>query len=667
MSEADALILNVDDDEAGRYAKTRILTRAGLRVAEAATGAEALEKAATLGPALVLLDVKLPDISGIEVCRRIKRAHPATLVLQISVAAISGADRVRGLEGGADSYLTQPVAPDELIAVIRALLRMQAAESALRQLNATLEARVAERTADLATVNKRLVAEIAERQRAEAMAEALYRRTPLPLHCLDASAHLLIVSDRWLEFLGYAARHEVIGRHITEFMPAEAAHRFREVVWPMVLTADGCDDMEIQLRRRDGTVVDILVSVRTERAPSGRFLRSMAALVDVTARKRAEEGLRQAQKMEVFGQLAGGIAHDMNNVLQTVLSGTRMLGLQAEDAAMVRRLSGLVSDAAERGAAIARRLLTFARRGELRAAHLDVAALLENVREVLSYTLGGRTEVAVEGAPRAGELIVFADKPQLETVLLNLAINARDAMPRGGTVTLSARMVPPAGEEWPRVALAVRDHGAGMSPATLARATEPFFTTKPKGQGTGLGLAMARNFAEQSGGDLVIDTEPGQGTTVTLFLPVSQAAEPDVAPAHPAPLATPSARLLVVDDDPLVRSVLGAVFERLGHRAEVLESGEEALRRLQDGAPCDLLLTDLTMPGLTGIDLLREARRQRPGLPCILLTGNLDEEATLAVTALSEGGPFAVLRKPMAPDSLGAAVDTLLSSQARAG
>ncbi|MDJ0389331.1 response regulator [Roseomonas sp. E05] len=667
MSEAGALILNVDDDEAGRYAKSRILTRAGLRVAEAATGAEALRQVATLGPALVLLDVKLPDISGIEVCRRIKRDYPTVLVLQISVAMISGADRVRGLEGGADSYLTQPVAPEELIAVIRALLRMQAAEWELRQLNATLEARVSERTADLAAANARLVAEIAERQRAEAVAEALYRRTPLPLHCLDPLGHLLIVSDRWLEFFGYAARQEVIGRHITEFMPPAARLRFREIVWPMVLAGDGFDDVELQLCRKDGSVVDVLVSVRTEREPSGRFLRSLAALVDVTARKRAEEGLRQAQKMEVFGQLAGGIAHDMNNVLQTVLSGTRMLGLQAEEPEMVRRLSGLVSDAAERGAAIARRLLTFARRGELRAAHLDVAALLEDVREVLSYTLGGRTEVVVEAMPPAGEMIVFADKPQLETVLLNLAINARDAMPEGGTVTLAAKVAPPREGERPCVALTVRDHGTGMSAATLARATEPFFTTKPKGQGTGLGLAMARSFAEQSAGELVIDTVLGRGTTVTLFLPLSEAAVADAAPAAPALPAMPPAQLLVVDDDPLVRSVLGVVFERLGHRAEVVENGGEALRRLKEGAPCDLLLTDLTMPGLSGIELLREARRERPGLPCILLTGNLDEEATLAVSALSEGGPFAVLRKPMAPDSLGAAVGMLLSSQAAAG
>lgn len=664
MNEAGALILNVDDDEAGRYAKTRILTRAGLRVAEASTGAKALELVTALAPALVLLDVKLPDINGIEVCRRIKRDHPTTLVLQISVAMISGADRVRGLEGGADSYLTQPVAPEELIAVIRALLRMQAAEWALRQLNATLEARVADRTADLAAANARLVAEIAERQRAEATAEALYRRTPLPLHCLDASGHLVIVSDRWLEFFGYAGRQDVIGRHITEFMPAEVAARFIGTIWPAVLAGDGLDDVELQFCRKDGRVLDVLASVRAEREPSGRFLRSTAALVDVTARKQAEEGLLQAQKMEVFGQLAGGIAHDMNNVLQTVLSGTRMLGLQAEEPEMVRRLAGLVSDAAERGAAIARRLLTFARRGELHATRIDIAAVLEDVREVLSYTLGGRTSVTVEPLPQPGELAVFADKAQLETALLNLAVNARDSMPQGGTVRLSASLAPASAGTLRRVALTVRDHGTGMDAATLSRAMEPFFTTKPRGKGTGLGLAMARSFAEQSGGELALDSEVGQGTAVTLFLPLVDASVPETPAAGVAAPPAPPARLLVVDDDPLVRSVLGAVFERLGHRAEVLESGESALRRLQEGADCDLLLTDLSMPGLNGIDLLREARRLRPGLPCILLTGNLDEDTTLAVAPLSEGGPFTVLRKPMAPDSLGAAVGMLLSSEA---
>jgi len=660
MSEAE-LILNVDDDEAGRYAKTRILERAGLRVAEAATGEAALRHVAEQAPDLVLLDVRLPDISGIEVCRRIKQEHPGTLVLQISVAMISGADRVRGLEGGADSYLTQPVAPEELVAVIRALLRMRAAERALRQLNATLEARVAERTRDLATANASLTAEITERKRAEATAEALYRRTPLPLHCLDPAGRLLTVSDRWLEFFGYTSRQSVIGRHITEFMPPDSATRFHEVVWPLILSGRGLDDMELQLCRSDGTLRDVLVSVRTEHDASGRFLRSLAALVDITARKRAEEGLRQAQKMEVFGQLAGGIAHDMNNVLQTVVSGTRMVGVQAEKPEMVRRLAGLISDAAERGAAIARRLLTFARRGELRVTRVDVAALVEDVREVLSYTLGGRTEVVLERAPASGEIAVLADKQQLETVLLNLAVNARDAMPGGGTVTLSVLSCPGAGAGGQgQVALAVRDHGMGMDAETRARATEPFFTTKPRGQGTGLGLAMAQGFAEQSGGELRIETAPGAGTTVTLLLPVSTApAETAAAGAPPAP-PTPPARLLVVDDDPLVRSVLGAVFEGMGHTAEVLESGDAALARLVAGAPCDLLLTDLSMPGLSGLALLREARRQRPGLPCILLTGNLDDDAAAALPSLSDGGPFTVLRKPMAPEALGAAVGQLL-------
>ena len=666
MSAAEIpLILNVDDDEAGRYAKSRILTLAGLRVAEAGTGMEALRLVDELDPALVLLDVKLPDINGIEVCRRIKAGWPGMLVLQISVAMISGADRVRGLEGGADSYLTQPVAPEELLAVIRALLRLREAEREARQLNATLEARVAERTAEIAAANARLTAEIAERERAEAAAESLYRRAPLPLHSLDSAGRLLAVSDRWLEFFGYAERRQVIGRPITDFLAEQSIQEFRGTLWPRVLKATQLEEAELRMLRSNRMEADMLVSITVVRDERGRFLRSIAALVDVTARRIAEERLRQSQKMEVFGQLAGGIAHDMNNVLQTVVSGTRILGLQAQDPEAVRRLAGLMAEAAERGAAVARRLLTFARRGELRASAVDIAQLMRDMQDVLAHTLGGRIETRLGAVPEPGTVAVFADRHQFETVLLNLAVNARDAMPEGGIVTISAALQRSPPGHLPTgwmVALSLSDQGSGMDEATLARATEPFFTTKPQGQGTGLGLAMARSFAEQSGGRLLIRSAPQSGTTVTLCLPLHQVeAAAGAADAAPPPMPPPGAQLIVVDDDPLVRSMLATVFVGFGQQVAVCEDAAAAIGLLQQQAPCDLLLTDLAMPGTSGLELLREARRLRPALPCILLTGNLEEEATAALAPLAEGGPFMVLRKPMAAPELGAAVGLLLA------
>ncbi|WP_270936547.1 hybrid sensor histidine kinase/response regulator, partial [Falsiroseomonas oryzae] len=282
---------------------------------------------------------------------------------------------------------------------------------------------------------------------------------------------------------------------------------------------------------------------------------------ETAGREAAETRVRQAQRMEVLGQLAGGIAHDVNNVLQAASSGARLIGRRPDDAEAVRRLAAMVLEATERGASVARRLLAFARQGELHAADVDAAALIDDLREVLGHTLGAEVQVR---AVIDGELPrLRADKDQLETVLLNLATNARDAMPGGGTLTLAAAMerVEPAASHPAGLAsgeyvrLAVRDTGAGMDPATLARATEPFFTTKPAGLGTGLGLAMARGFAEQSGGGLAIESAPGRGTTVTLWLPRSEVqAEAVAAPPQAGGVAAaPFLRALLVDDEALVR------------------------------------------------------------------------------------------------------------------
>ncbi|MDQ1077527.1 ATP-binding protein [Pseudoroseomonas cervicalis] len=635
------LLLAVSPDPARRAEWVRLFQESGLRQAEAAPEEDLPSLVSRLEAAALLLEAGPGAERAGALCAALRQSQPGLVLLAVGGAA----ERLAALEGGADAALPPDTPPAELRATLLALRR-----------------------ARLGTLPQLLAAEIAERRRAEAVADGLYRRIPLPLHGLDPAGRLLTVSDRWLEIFGYETRREVIGRPITEFLAADGIEQFR-ALWPKVRQGEDIQ-CEVGMLHRSGRVMDLLVIARPELDQAGRFMRSIAALVDISARKRAEDGLRAAQKMEVFGQLAGGIAHDMNNVLQTVVSGTRVLGLQAEDPEMVRRLAGLMAEAGERGMAIGRRLLSFARPGELRASRADIAAVIEDLREMLSYTLGSRIQVRVDATPEPGEVSVFVDRQQLETVLLNLVVNARDAMPQGGEVTLSARRVtaPEGGEA---VALRVADHGSGMEPAVLARAREPFFTTKPRGKGTGLGLALAQSFADQSGGSLAIDSAPGQGTRVTLTLPLGPAERATPAPA-PAPAAAagrelPPARLLVVDDDPLVRSVLDTVFRGLGHQVELLEDGAAALRRLQEGPAFDLLLTDLAMPGLSGLDLLREARRRHPGLPCILLTGNLDEASAAALAPISAGGPFAVLRKPAVPEALASAIGSLLAAEAAPG
>lgn len=373
-------------------------------------------------------------------------------------------------------------------------------------------------------------------------------------------------------------------------------------------------------------------------------------------RAAAQDALRQAQKMEALGQLVGGIAHDFNNALAVVLAGLTLLqkrhraALEAAgpDAA---RLLASVREGAERGAVVSQRLLAFARREELRAATLEPAEVLTRLREVLNAALGHTVSVRVDVPPGLPPL--HADRAQLETALINLAVNARDAMPGGGVVVLGAEAVRAGPEEAGRlrlpegayVRLEVTDTGVGMDAATLVRAPEPFFTTKPKGKGTGLGLAMVDGFATQSGGALQMVSEPGRGTTVYLWLPQA----PSASEAPPAGPPSPRRRALVVDDKPMMRRFLVECLRHEHWDAAEAEDAGRALARLEAERDFGLLITDLAMPGMDGLALIQAARKERPDLPAVLVTGtaSIGELAPLG----AESG-FAVLRKPVSPAEL---------------
>ncbi|HEY5302233.1 MAG TPA: MEDS domain-containing protein [Acetobacteraceae bacterium] len=459
--------------------------------------------------------------------------------------------------------------------------------------------------------------------------------------------------------------------------------------------------------RPDGVRVPFMAYPSPLHDASGALIGAVNMLVDVTERKRADEYLRdseerlrrlnegleqrvreevaarqaaqarlaQAQRMEALGQLAGGIAHDFNNVIQAVQGGSALIERRPGDAEGVRRLARMVGEAAGRGAAVTRRLLAFSRQGDLRAEPIDAASLLADMREILAHTLGTGIDVRLEVPPEV--LTLMADKGQLETVLVNLATNARDAMPDGGTLTLAAgaevlhrdggRNHPVGLKPGSYVRLSVADSGIGMDEATLARVAEPFFTTKPPGKGTGLGLAMARGFAEQSGGGLHIETEPGHGTSVMLWLPVAaeDAASPTIAKAEIA-LAAPGearARVLVVDDDAIVLETLAEQLEAADYAVLTAGDGAAALALLDEGEAVDMVISDLSMRGSDGVTLIREVHRHRPKLPAILLTGFATNAAEVAISgALS--GAFSLLRKPIDGTHLAERVATLLEAGA---
>ncbi len=338
-------------------------------------------------------------------------------------------------------------------------------------------------------------------------------------------------------------------------------------------------------------------------------------LLDITAQKRLEEQLLQAQKMDALGQLAGGIAHDFNNLL-TAIGGYADLAsasLDGEHHAQ-RSLTGIRTAATE-AAGLTSRLLTFSRRHVPGRHSVDVNEVVRGAAELLERLV--REDVVIELALVDELPAIAADGAQLKQVVVNLALNARDAMPQGGSLRIET------GEDGGRVALRVQDDGHGMDDATRKRAVEPFFTTKPPGEGTGLGLSVAYAVARSLGGELRIASEPGLGTTVELFLPPADV-EPEVPEPAPEPVGG-AERILVVEDRGLVRDLAHSILEAAGYNVVSAAGGDEALAVVEAGTIPDLVLTDVVMPGMSGAELARRLRGLRPGLPVLYMSGYTDD------------------------------------------
>jgi len=387
-------------------------------------------------------------------------------------------------------------------------------------------------------------------------------------------------------------------------------------------------------------------------------------VLQIEQRTKAEDAMRQMQRLEAVGQLTAGIAHDFNNLLMVVLGNVEFLARQLTDPGVLRRLD-LVRHSAERGAKLTSHLLAFSRQQQLSPRPVDLRATVDAMRDLLRGTLGGSVRLRTSSARRPWPAL--ADPTQIELVLLNLSINARDAMPTGGELTIEIRNVvvkrrskkPGAPDPGEYVAICVRDTGAGMPPGVLARAFEPFFTTKPIGRGSGLGLAQVYGFAKQSRGGIAIDTKLGKGTVVRVFLPrASDSAEKaSQVVADPAP-DDRGRTVLLVDDDAAVRTTEAEVLASLGYHVLEAGSGGAALELLSDGRDIDALLIDFGMPGMNGAEVGRQALARRPGTPMLFVTGFAD------CGALADFPTASVLQKPFRREELAAALAEAISGRA---
>jgi CheY-like chemotaxis protein len=368
--------------------------------------------------------------------------------------------------------------------------------------------------------------------------------------------------------------------------------------------------------------------------------------------------------MEAVGQLTGGIAHDFNNLLTPILGGLEIIASRTEDARL-KRIAETALESTRRGAKLTGQLLAFSRIQRISMAPIPVNAVIANMQELLRHTIGRDVSIETRLSPDVGHGV--CDANQLENALLNLAINARDAMVEGGTLTISTARAELSGHsdvpDGAYVRVSVADTGAGMPPEVLARATEPFYSTKPLGKGTGLGLAQVYGIARQSGGTLDIESRPGEGTTVHLLLPaaegVAAAADPGAAvAAEEQSLPDGGAAVLVVDDDPGVRSFLRESLSGLGYDTQEADSAAAALAAVEKKLP-DLVLLDYAMPGMHGADAARELRARHPDLPIVFVTGYAESSQLEAAL----GSDVPVLRKPFTIADLAAAVRDNLAAE----
>jgi signal transduction histidine kinase/ActR/RegA family two-component response regulator len=406
----------------------------------------------------------------------------------------------------------------------------------------------------------------------------------------------------------------------------------------------------LAIREADTQELERLVAERTAALAQA----NLDLKTQILERERVEQTLRQAQKIEAIGQLTGGVAHDFNNLLMVISGGLDMLDRQRDAGRRMRLMEGM-KQAAARGAGLTRQLLAFSRRQELKPQAVDIAVQIGGMRELLDRSLRGDVHVSLQFAKDLWPIEV--DPGELELVVLNLAVNARDAMPKGGTITVTAANAPAdASSNVPRdsVSLSITDTGTGMHPDVKARVFEPFFTTKDIGRGSGLGLAQVYGFATQSGGTVLIDSEPGRGTTITLLLPKSERV-PSTDHQRLVDLhvertkrAGRTGSVLLVEDDEEVATLVEQMLDQLGYRVTRAASARAALGALANGRKVDLVFSDIMMPGgMNGVELAREIRLRRSDTPVLLTSGYAEASKTAA-----EAEGISILPKPYGIDDL---------------
>jgi len=652
-----ARILIVDDDELNLHAIKTVLEDIA-DVVLASSGEEALRHLLKGEFAVILLDVYMPGMDGYETAQLIRAREQTKRIPIIFLSAINKEVEhlIRGYSMGAVDYVFKPVEPIVLQSKVAVFVDLFMMRREI-QLKALQEQQL--RDANLHANADRLRAEL-ELLKAEQRQSAIIESLPIVLYLegLDTWPHSPnFVSGNSQALTGFS--FEELTADPALWMDRVHPDDQRRVEVVLATRKDGRScAVEYRWRMADGQYRHFLDQAVLLRDTQGNPLEYAGTLLDVTDRKELESQLLHVRKMDALGQITGGIAHDFNNLLGAILGGLEMLELRVPMSPEQRKLFGTTRRAAEQGTALVTRLLAFARKQKLQPASIDMAAFSAAATQLLEHTLGGM--VMVEWHMQEDVGYPYADEGQLELALMNLAINARDAMPEGGTIQVACRNAQGGRyglADGDYVVLAVTDSGCGISPDDLERVTEPFFTTKSIGKGTGLGLSMVYGFAQQSGGTVRIHSRLGEGTTVEIWLPRASQPPKSALAAPPATIAgTPAAgseaqHVLLVDDHDGVRMTTTILLEELGYRVTAIPDGVQAVslsnEELDD---VDVLISDYAMPLMSGSEIIRQLRAKRSTLPAIIITGHADAIANIpdSVPVLNKPFTLAQLQQAIA-------------------
>ena len=662
--EQESVVLVIDDDPNNLAIMTDFLEEFNFTILAAEDGESGVKRAAYSQPDLILLDIMMPGIDGYETCRRLKAQQSTRDIPVICMTALAETEnKLRGFAAGAVDYITKPFQREEVLARVDVHLHLRKLTRELKNAKELLEERVEERTCQLAVANRELEKEVAERRQTEDALRASERKfhaifdNAFQLMGLMTPGGTLLESNRTSLAFSGLDESDVVDKIFWESpwwsYNSDLRQQLKEAV--AKAAAGAFVRFEVTHKSADDSLHYFDFSIKPVRDDEGNVVLLIPEGRDITDRRKLGEQLRQSQKMEAIGTLAGGIAHDFNNILTAIIGFASILGMRMGDENPLQQYVKDILCASERAANLTKSLLSFSRKQILEPGPEQLNDIVKRLDKFLLRIIGEDIEFKTVLDPQ--DLVVNADSGQIEQVLMNLAANARDAMPDGGSLIIKTERIemrdPVPGfllEPGSYAVLSVSDTGVGIEEPAKQRIFEPFFTTKDLGKGTGLGLSIVYGIVQQHDGQISVYSEPGRGTTFKIYLKLIGDRVEQGDAALPPPMVGGTETILVAEDDSDVKRFMTETLIHFGYQVIEAEDGEDAVRKFaQFGNKVQLLILDVVMPKKNGKEVYQEICKLGKNIP-VLFSSGYTADIINQKGVLKEGIGF--ISKPMAPHEL---------------